>query len=268
MTAAKPPRVAAEHRHVRPRRRRPRDWLAVLGVLFIVAGLGIGGWVVWELFGTTVVAQSEAREQVAEFYAEIPEAGPGVAHLRTDLTADPPPQATPTATGTWATLIVPSWAGEKGPYGEDLSTRIPIAEGIGSDVIDHAWAGHYPGTAGPGEVGNFSLAAHRRSRGQSFARLDQLRAGDSVVVETADTWYVYSVTGDPEVVLPEAVEEVAPVPHEPTATPTRRLITLTTCTSTTLGEWGNDHRLSVHAELTGWAPRSEGVPEELAGAGV
>ena len=53
--------------------------------------------------------------------------------------------------------------------------------------------GHYPDTALPGEIGNFSVAGHRATNGEPFAYLDQRRHGDAVVVETGTTWYTYEV---------------------------------------------------------------------------
>ncbi len=78
----------------------------------------------------------------------------------------------------------------------------------------------------PGEVGNFSVAGHRNVA--TFWALDQLQEGDPIVVETRDTWYVYQVTQE-HIVRPTQVEVVAPVPNYPGATPTKRMLTLTTC---------------------------------------
>ena len=43
--------------------------------------------------------------------------------------------------------------------------------------------GHYPGTAKPGEKGNFAVAGHRTGWGEPFADLDALEPGDLVKVE-------------------------------------------------------------------------------------
>ena len=52
--------------------------------------------------------------------------------------------------------------------------------------------GPLPDTAMPGQVGNFSVAGHRNRA--IFWDLDQLKPGDPIVVETAQTWYVYQVS--------------------------------------------------------------------------
>jgi sortase A len=42
--------------------------------------------------------------------------------------------------------------------------------------------GHYPGTAMPGEDGNFAVAGHRTTYGAPFYHLDQLTEGDEIIV--------------------------------------------------------------------------------------
>jgi len=106
---------------------------------------------------------------------------------------------------------------------------------------------HYKGTALPGQVGNFAVAGHRATHGQPFANLDQLRIGDLIIVETQDAVYTYVVDYDPNrtIVLPTAVWVLEPVPGHPTVTPTRALITLTTCNP----RWNSSHRMIVFGHL-------------------
>ena len=68
------------------------------------------------------------------------------------------------------------------------------------------------------------------------------------VVETRDAWFTYTVT-DSEIVAPSAVEVAYPVPGQAGATPTRRLMTLTTCHP----RYSARQRLIVSAELSGSA---------------
>ncbi|HLT09783.1 MAG TPA: sortase, partial [Micromonosporaceae bacterium] len=65
------------------------------------------------------------------------------------------------------------------------------------------------------------------------------------------------------IVLPTAVEVVAPVPGQPGATPTEAMLTITTCNP----KWDNYERLIVHAKLIRSGPRANGPPPELAGGG-
>lgn len=139
------------------------------------------------------------------------------------------------------------------------SYRVPIVEGV--SLADLAvGVGHYPDTALPGQVGNFSVAGHRATNGEPFAYLDQLRDGDALVVETRTTWYTYEVT-DEYIVQPTQVGVILPVPNEPEAEPGKALMTLTTCNP----RWASYERLIFHAVLVDERPKGDGRPEALGG---
>jgi sortase A len=130
-----------------------------------------------------------------------------------------------------------------------------VVEGVTTGDIAYA-PGHYPGTALPGDIGNFAVAGHRSPA--IFWDLDQMQPGDPVVVETRTTWFIYKVTRS-LIVAPTAVAVVAPVPEQPGVTPTQRLMTMTTCNP----KWDNYQRLIVHAALDHTLPHSAGRPPEL-----
>jgi sortase A len=138
-----------------------------------------------------------------------------------------------------------------------------VVDGVRPEDIRYA-PGHYPDTALPGRIGNFSVAGHRIKK--IFWRLDELQPGDVIGVETQTNWYVYTVTGQ-EIVKPTAVQVVAPVPDDPGARPTTAMLTLTTCNP----KFNNYQRLVVHARLTSTAKRDPalpgaGKPAQLGGA--
>jgi sortase A len=137
--------------------------------------------------------------------------------------------------------------------------RVPIVEGVSLEDLA-VGVGHYPETALPGEVGNFSVAGHRATNGEPFAYLDQLREGDAVVVETGATWYTYEVT-DEYIVQPTQVGVILPVPNEPEAEPHKALMTLTTCNP----RWASYERLIFHAELVEELPKDGVRPAALGG---
>jgi sortase A len=130
-----------------------------------------------------------------------------------------------------------------------------VVEGVDPADIKYA-PGHYPGTAMPGQIGNFAVAGHRIAA--IFWDLDQMRQGDAVVVETQSTWYIYRVTTI-LVVVPTAIQVVAPVPEHPGLKPTAAMLTLTTCNP----KFNNYQRLIVHAQLDHSLPRANGPPPEL-----
>jgi len=127
---------------------------------------------------------------------------------------------------------------------------IPVLEGVGLDILNKA-TGHYPGTALPGQIGNFAVAGHRKTHGEPFRHLDELRAGDLVYVETAQAWYTYRIDADPVIVQPTDVGVVDPVPGQPGVLPTRSLITLTTCNPW----WSSTQRMIVTGQLIDTRPR-------------
>ncbi|MFD0639411.1 class E sortase [Catenulispora yoronensis] len=126
----------------------------------------------------------------------------------------------------------------------------PVLEGVGLDVLNKA-AGHYPGTALPGRLGNFAVAGHRKTHGEPFRHLDELRAGDLVTVETATAWYTYRIDTGPVIVAPSDVDVVDAVPGRPGAAPTGSLITLTTCDPW----WSSTRRMIVTGHLLSSRPR-------------
>ncbi len=78
-----------------------------------------------------------------------------------------------------------------------------LFEGITLTTLDLG-PGHWPGTAMPGQLGNVVIAGHRVSHDKPFRHLDQLVAGDDVILTTAAGRFVYKVTGT-EIVGPEAL---------------------------------------------------------------
>ncbi|MCI0686716.1 MAG: class E sortase [Sporichthyaceae bacterium] len=137
--------------------------------------------------------------------------------------------------------------------------RKPVVQGVDPDELARG-VGHYPDSALLGEIGNFAVAGHRATHGEPFRDLNKLQPGDVVVVETRANWYVYLVDTSDKV-LPSEVGVVLPVPNQPGAEPTERLITLTTCDP----RWGSTHRLVFWGHLDTVQPKSEGTPDVLGG---
>ncbi len=123
----------------------------------------------------------------------------------------------------------------------------PVLEGTSQTLLEDG-VGHYPGTALPGAVGNVALAGHRVTYGKPFNQVAELVTGDAVVLETEEAWFTYRVTTS-EIVGPRDVDVIAPVPGDPTAVPTERMLTLTTCHPM----FSARERYVVHAVLDGVA---------------
>ncbi len=180
------------------------------------------------------------------------------------------------------------------PLPDGSLPRLPVGTGIANLYIprlgrDYAWTivqgtsaadpqkgpGHYPGTALPGQVGNFAVAGHRVGRGEPFLDLDRLRAGDAVIVETESHWYVYRVKGanrnisaedgdgipGREIVSPRADSVLLDVPDHPGVAPSEALMTMTTCHP----KFTAARRMIVYAHLQQTLPRvAANMPARIA----
>jgi sortase A len=137
-----------------------------------------------------------------------------------------------------------------------LNLHWVVVEGV--DLKDIRYGpGHYPGTAMPGQLGNFAVAGHR-SPG-IFWDLDRVGKDDLIIVETRTNWFVYQVFLN-HIVTPHSLEVIAPKPNFPGASPEEPDMTLTTCNP----RWNNYQRMAVHARLIDTTPHDR-RPQEFGG---
>ena len=234
--------------------------VGVLGELLITVGVLLGLFVVWQLWWTDVVAEQEQVVLLEELSPPVVEAAapeddaPVVDPATLERRDAPPVVGEPAEGEIWGTLQVPRWGSD---YLRTLSQGTSRAR-----VLDELGIGHYAGTAMPGEIGNVALAGHRTTYGKPFSLVEELQVGDPLVVWVAetDTWFVYRVTST-EIVSPQDVQVIAPVPNEPGAVPTEAQMTLTTCHPM----FSARERFIVHATLDYWLPVADGTPVELTG---
>jgi sortase A len=233
--------------------------IGVVGELLITAGVLLFGFLAWQLWWTDVQGDRAQAAIVHDFATQpVPTTTPTaageapkvkVAAPRRDA---PPVEKAPAHAVTFATIQVPRWDGNPAK---------PVSEGIDrATVLNPKGVGHYPGTQMPGDVGNFAVAGHRTTYGKPFNRIAELEVGDPIVIRTKTTWYVYRMTSK-EIVYPDDVGVIAPVPDHPGQAPTARMITMTSCTPM----YSAAQRYVVHGELDYWAPISSGIPVELLG---
>ncbi|SCE86231.1 sortase A [Micromonospora coriariae] len=222
---------------------RLRTGVRVTGEVLITFGLVVllfAGYEVWGKSAIVDAHQNDLSQQLAQAWG--PTDDPTVAPSATpSVKPAPPVRGKPIAS-----LYIPK-----------LDKNWVVVEGVTQADIRYA-PGHYPASALPGQVGNFSVAGHRNRA--TFWRLDELDDGDAIVVESKTDWYVYRVSQS-RIVRPTQVEVVAPVPGEPDRKATRRMLTLTTCNP----KFDNYQRLIIHAELDRTQPKSAGRPAELGG---
>ncbi|MGN9811943.1 class E sortase [Micromonospora sp. BQ11] len=220
---------------------RLRTGIRVSGEVLITFGLVVllfAGYEVWGKSAIVDAHQNDLSQQLAQAWG--PTGDPTVAPSASASTKPKPPVQGKPIAGLYIPKLDKNWV---------------VVEGVTQKDIRYA-PGHYPSSAMPGAVGNFSVAGHRNRA--TFWRLDELDEGDAIVVEGKTEWYVYRVTRN-HIVKPTQVEVVAPVPGEPGAKPRKRMLTLTTCNP----KFDNYERLIVHAELERAQAKSAGRPAEL-----
>jgi sortase A len=200
-----------------PRPAPGRGWavIGIVGELLITLGVVLLLFVAYQLWWTNVSATraaDQAAAQLQESWLRPPEPGqPGT---------DPDDEyVEPEFGSAFALMYIPRLS--------DKVWGTPIVRGVQEAQLAQG-IGHYPETALPGEEGNFAVAAHRATNGEPFRDIDRLSVGDEVYVETRDEWFVYRLERD-QIVTPQDVWVIAPVPGDPGATPTDALVTLTTC---------------------------------------
>jgi sortase A len=225
--------------------RRLVGWCAA--VAFVLAGLGMLGFVAWEYVGTDVIAEKRQSDIRADLraswqYPTVP-----------DVLG---PQAADATLGAADALVrIPRFG---------ANYEVPMIEGVRNEDLNHG-IGHFPGT-GPGQIGNFALAAYRETHAGPFREIASLRPGDRVMVETAEAVYTYRLDTDPndlDVPLSQSwVTDPVPVPPRGTPAPpgmpvsdsrepTRALITLASCSEL----FHRDDRMVAFGHLISITPK-------------
>ncbi|WP_042372551.1 class E sortase [Streptacidiphilus neutrinimicus] len=250
-----------------------RRGLILFGELAVTAGLVTVLLATYELWWTNRVAEANAGSAVSALEHQWDQRAEQRARPVPTPTPGVSPGETPTrAAGTGSWDLGAGGSGSAGINGmaRDLAAfavvRVPVlglvfpvAEGVDKyAVLNHGYIGHYPGTAMPGQEGNFAIAGHRNTHGEPFRHLDRIGVGDVVIVDVADWDYVYRVDSvlpqtepdDGTVVLPEPYSTDHPSSRYGYRTP-GRYITLTTCTP----DFTSLYRMVVWGHLVGQQPR-------------
>ncbi|MDP3889986.1 class E sortase [Nocardioides sp.] len=205
-----------------------RRWTRRVGVVLVLTGSILLGWVAWQFWGTNWASERQHREIV--------------------------------------TALERQWAGAEGPepfgdadaivriprFGDDYA--VPVLAGTNDEVLAAGY-GHFDGAADPGELGNYALAGHRVTNGEPLRRMPELVAGDEVIVETATATHVYVLdTGGEDLTVSFTDTWVVdPLPtnprrggvQPPSQEEGQRLITLTTCSEI----FRTDNRLIAFGHL-------------------
>jgi sortase A len=216
-----------------------------LGQTLITAGVVILLFVGYELWFTGLYTRQQQTRIDHQLQQQWTGGGPDISTLR--------PDTIPLGSGI-AVLYIPR-------FGRHY--HFVVVEGTGYSDLQKG-PGHYPGTALPGQVGNFAVAGHRTTYLHPFNKIAELRNHDVIVLETRTMWFTYTIENVPgthipwrEIVAPTAVQVAYPVPDQPDPNkpPTLKLLTFTSCHP----EYSARERYVIHALLTDATRKAPGV---------
>lgn len=204
------------------RKKQPKNTrrriITIFGVISLIAGLSVLGYIGWEYFGSNWRSQQQAQSAVAEIER------------------------------AWANDIDDDAIGLLRISEFEDGYVQPIFKGFGNDSLRRG-IGWDTNSVMPGEIGNFIVAGHRTFNGQPFLSLPELNRGDIVEVETRTHLYVYKLRydGDQIQVTYDKTWPLQQVPEKDAAgkKPTEALMTMITCSELFSSPW----RTIVIAEL-------------------
>lgn len=159
--------------------------LGAIGRICITAGVLILLFVAYQLWGTGI-REAQAQDRLEDDFAEVLEEAEAVPSTTTSTTLPgetvPPPTIPPVAEGEpTARILIPAIGVDK-----------IVVEGVSLADLKKG-PGHYPESPLPGQEGNAAIAGHRTTYGAPFNRIDELVAGDEIIVETVQGTFTYLV---------------------------------------------------------------------------
>ena len=183
--------------------------LGAIGRVCITAGVLILLFVAYQLWGTGIREAQAQNDLESEFEQVIggedgeddgddsttlPDTGNVDPTDPTDTTATAGPPPPPPAEGdAMAQIRIPA-----------IDVDKIVVEGVQVSDLKRG-PGHYPDSPLPGQPGNAAIAGHRTTYGAPFNRLDELTAGDEILVTTVQGSFRYEVR-EQLIVNPDQVE--------------------------------------------------------------
>jgi sortase A len=175
--------------------------LAAIGRACITAGVLILLFVAYQLWGTGL-REAQAQDDLESQFERTLAAEDGGGDADTTTTTEPgatggatagPPPAPPQDGEAVARIRIP-----------DIDVDKIVVEGVQVSDLKRG-PGHYPDSPLPGQPGNAAIAGHRTTYGAPFNRLDELEAGDEILVTTVQGSFRYEVA-EQLIVNPDQVE--------------------------------------------------------------
>lgn len=233
-----------------------RSVVMILAEILLTVGVVCALYVVWMQWWTGVQSENRQIEERQSVGWAQPASDGANAKIAQPQQGDPPLQPEHASIGELiGRVYIPRFGNA---WERNLVQGTELAE------LNLHGLGHYVDSQMPGQVGNFAIAGHRNGYGQPLGDVDKLQPGDAVVVRTKDYWYVYTYTNY-TIVTPDETSVISANPEDPSAPPTKRMLTMTTCEPKYTAP---THRWISFGEFKYWAKVSDGVPAELATKGA
>jgi len=194
------------------------------GKTLISAGVLILLFVVYQLWGTGLAHDRDQKDLRNRFANELALPAPIPAASSPDTTTPTAAPAANVCAECAAVIDIPK-----------IGLNEVVVEGVGVEDLKKG-VGHYPDTRMPGEKGNAALAGHRTTYGHPFNRIDELGAGDEIMVTTRAGTFKYQWM-EQRIVSPETISVLDDTPDD--------RLTLTTCNP----KYSAAERLIVVAKL-------------------
>ncbi|HEY5024536.1 MAG TPA: class E sortase [Acidimicrobiales bacterium] len=166
-----------------------------VAMTFVTVGVLLLSFVAYQLWGTALYehhAQDQLRQELQQ------KLGPTTTSSTTSPTT--PGTTSPTTTTPAPALsVAPTTPAPKPgtPIGLLTIPRMgmsgtAIVEGTDENQLQQG-PGHYQGTPLPGQGGNAAIAGHRTTYGAPFYNLNELQAGDPIMIQTSQGTFTYQV---------------------------------------------------------------------------
>ncbi|MBX3005301.1 MAG: class D sortase [Anaerolineales bacterium] len=235
----------ADLRLAPPKTSRARLWVerSLLVIeLLAVAGLGyifLNGLDLLGQLNTEVNTTPSAAPLLGPVVLPSGHTAPSAGNAAAPNEAEIPEHLRPLVQAYTAALVLPTPGPEQalGISIPRLGLNAPVVQGDDWEALKRG-VGQHIGSANPGENGNLVLSGHNDIYGEVFRHLDQLEPGDEIVILTAETRYIYTVT-QRQLVAPTFVEVMFPT--------TDATITLISCYPYMI----NTQRIIIKGELSG-----------------
>lgn len=195
--------------------------LDVVGRTMIATGVVLLLFVAYQLWGTGI-AESQSQSNLANEFETV---------ISTPVTESTLPQYG----GVISRIEIPKIGVDK--Y---------VVAGVDAKSLQKG-PGLFPGSPLGGQLGNVAITGHRTTYGAPFSRIDEMKVGDEIVIQTVEGTFTYVVNADPFVVSPTQTEIARTLDRN------KATLTLISCHP----KWTSEKRIVVTADLAPTVEPSE-----------